>query len=113
MTEEKTLNTGSLQEWARTHSNAGACRGKVAGGEGPQGEHLRKIWRSVAWSVFLLLHRVCAHHPGMVPEQVPEDGTPGCAATLEMYWTDMLGMCSRLVILGRCTMNSIETATKC
>lgn len=56
---------------------------------------------------------MCAHHWGMVPEQVPEDGTPGCAATLEMHWTVMLRMCSRLVILGMCTMNPVETTTKC
>lgn len=56
---------------------------------------------------------MCAHHRRMVPEQAPEDGTPGCAAALEMHWTDMLGMCSRLVTLGMCTTNPIETGTKC
>ena len=56
---------------------------------------------------------MCTHHQGMVHEQVPEDGTPGCTATLEIYCIIMLEMCSSLVILGMCTMNPVETATKC
>lgn len=117
MTEEKTLNTGSLQEWTRKPSNAGACRGKAHGGEGPQGGHLGKIWRTVAWSVSFLPSAqnevICTYHWRMVPEQVPEDGTPGCTATLEIHWTVMLGLCSRLVILQMCTINLVGTATKC
>lgn len=112
MTEEKTLNTGSLQEWARKPSNAGPCRGKAAGGEGPQGGHLRK--RSIAWSVSvcLLLHRVRSYTPisqgwsqSKYQKMALLDVQPHCRCT---------GMtCSRLVTLGMCTMNPIETATKC